>query len=219
MDNIKQELLIQLQNFTQRLNKEPDLNELDSTPDNRAKTLPISYVEMTLDELFFGQWSTENFKWSAITNEVQGSIDLVVTHPITNEKIRRTGAASIIIQVDKVPDNVNGQEKNRWALNPDNKKSNALDLGFPKLKAECTKNAAQSLGKIFGRDVNREKKDTFKPLLQAIPDAALKAAIERVEKGGNDFEVLALCSANFILSSDQIELIKGAKQTLHLNGK
>lgn len=209
--------LIQLQNFTQKLNREPEATELGSTPDGKAKTLPISFIEMTLDELFFGQWSTENFKWSAITNEVQGSIDLVVTHPITNQLIRRTGAASIIITVDKAPEGLSGQDRNKWAMNPDNKKSNALDLGFPKLKAECLKNAAQSLGKIFGRDLNRQQKDTFKNTLVAIPDQALRAAIERVEKGANEFEVLALCDANFILNDVQIEMIRNAKQSLQLN--
>lgn len=217
METTNKNELIQLQNFTQRLNREPDSNELGSTPDGKAKTLPISFIEMTLDELFFGQWSTENFKWSAITNEVQGSIDLVVTHPITGQQIRRTGAASIIITVDKAPEGLTGPDRNKWAMNPENKKSNALDLGFPKLKAECLKNAAQSLGKIFGRDLNRKEKDTFKQTLIAIPDQALKAAIERVEKGANEFEVIALCDANFILNEDQIDMIRNAKQSLQLN--
>jgi hypothetical protein len=65
--------------------------------------------------------------------------------------------------VDRVPDGVTGTERNRWALNPDNKKANAMDLAFGKLKAECLKNAALSLGKVFGRDVNRVNKDTYKP--------------------------------------------------------
>jgi hypothetical protein len=52
------------------------------------------------------------------------------------------------------------------ALDVQNKKSNALDMGFPKLKAECLKNAANSLGKMFGRDLNRKKSDTFKGLLK-----------------------------------------------------
>lgn len=125
---------------------------------------------MTLDEFFFGLWSTENFKWSVIQNEVVGSLDLVVCHPVNGMMIRRIGAASIIIQVDKVPADLVGKARNEWALNASNKKSNALDLGFPKLKAECLKNAAQSLGKIFGRDLNRDKKigqsDTFNPIIK-----------------------------------------------------
>lgn len=160
-------LEMRLQKFTKLLNKEPEQSELEPTPDGNAKTLPISFVEMTLDELFFGQWSTENFKWSAIANEVQGSLELVLTHPVTQKEIRRVGAASIIIMVDKVPEEVkkNPQEKNRWSLNPDNKKPNALDMAFPKLKAECIANAARSLGKRFGRDINRKKADQYKPLL------------------------------------------------------
>lgn len=152
-----------LQKFQQMLNAEPDEAGIESTPDKKARTLVVSHVEMTLDELFFGQWKTENFKWAVIANEVQASMELVVIHPISGYELRRTGAASVIIMVDKVPDNITGSDRNRWALNPDNKKANALDLAFPKLKAECLKNAALSLGKIFGRDLNRKNKDQYKP--------------------------------------------------------
>lgn len=39
-------------------------------------------------------------------------------------------------------------------------------MGFPKLKTECIKNAAQSLGNIFGRNLNRNFKDVFTPLVK-----------------------------------------------------
>lgn len=152
-----------LQKFQQMLNAEPDELGIESTPDKKARTLVISHVETTLDELFFGHWRTENFKWSTIANEVQASLELVVIHPISGYELRRTGAASVIIMVDRVPDNITGTDRNRWALNPDNKKANAMDLAFGKLKAECLKNAALSLGKVFGRDLNRKNKDTYKP--------------------------------------------------------
>lgn len=160
--------LLKIQKFASSLNHSDPTSGVEPTPDNKAKTLTISHVEMTLDEYFFGLWSTENFKWSVIQNEVVGSLDLIVVHPMNGMFIRRTGAASIIIQVDKVPEEIKGnsQLRNEWALNASNKKQNALDMGFPKLKAECLKNAAQSLGKIFGRDLNRKQKDTFNPLLK-----------------------------------------------------
>lgn len=151
-----------IQNFVNKLNSLPDPQSIDKTPDGKAATMVISYMEMTLDEYFFGLWSTENFKWSVIANEVVGSLDLICTHPVTGKDIRRVGAACIQIMVDKRPDNVNPSE---WANNPANKKPNALDMGFPKLKAECLKNAAQSLGKLFGRDLNRKKQDIFQPLV------------------------------------------------------
>ena len=172
-DNVRQ----RCQNFLIRLNQQPDPQSLEKTPDGRAYTLPISRVEMNLDQLFFGLWSTENFHATIIANEVVGSLELVVTHPVTGRDLRRTGAAAIQITVDRVPEGVTGSERNRWALNPDNKKPNALDLAYPKLKAECLKNAAASLGKIFGRDINRKIADVYKPMLPveqaATPSAQL----------------------------------------------
>lgn len=159
---------IALQNFSTKLNTLPTNESIDNTADGKAKTVLISHIEMTLDEMFFGLWETENFKWSVIANEVVGSLDLIVVHPVTGNKLKRTGAASIQIMVDKVPDAIknNPQEKNRWALSTENKKPNALDMGFPKLKAECLKNAAQSFGKLFGRDLNRAKADVLKPIIK-----------------------------------------------------
>ena len=174
--------LLKIQKFVSSLNNSDPISGVEPTPDNKAKTLTISHVEMTLDEYFFGLWSTENFKWSVIQNEVVGSLDLIVVHPMNGMFIRRTGAASIIIQVDKVPDEIknNSKARNIHALSPENKKPNALDMGFPKLKAECLKNAAQSLGKIFGRDLNRKQKDTFNPLLKK-DETKVKSNAEKME--------------------------------------
>lgn len=173
---------IYVQNFINKLNKKNPVNGLEKTPDGKAVTLVISHVEMTLDEMFLGLWSTENFKWSVIQNEVVGSLDLVVCHPVNGMMIRRTGAASIIIQVDKVPDGLTGKARNEWQLNVSNKKSNALDLGFPKLKAECLKNAAQSLGKIFGRDLNRKMTDEFTPVIKV---ESSKSNLEKLQANGS----------------------------------
>jgi hypothetical protein len=205
-----QDKLIQLQNFIEKLNREPDQSELDRTPDGKAKTLPISFVEMTLDELFLGQWGTENFTSKVVANEVVGELELVLLHPITQREIRRSGAAAIIIQVDKAPEDLQGKERNQWALDVSNKKSNALDLGYPKLKAECVKNAAQSLGKVFGRDLNRKKADKFQAPLKPMSDNAFAALLARIEKG--DFTAMALAESNFLLSDIQQTILSGHKE-------
>ena len=183
MHPLNPETMGQLQKFTQRLNAEPDVMGVELTPDRKASTVVISHIETTLDELFFGQWKTENFKWSPVANEIQGALELVVIHPVTGFEIRRTGAASIVIMVDRAPENLQGQERNQWALNPSNKKPNALDMAFPKLKSECLKNAAQSLGKVFGRDLNRKNKDTYKPFKIASAGELPEALISRLEVG------------------------------------
>lgn len=206
----------QLQDFQGKLNRVPEVSELDKTPDGKAKTLPISFVEMTLDEMFLGQWGTRNFTTKVIANEVCGELELYVVHPITNLEIVRTGAAAIIIQVDKVPEGMQGKERNQWALDPSNKKSNALDLSYPKLKAECVKNAAQSLGKIFGRDLNRKKADVFQPAYKTLTDKGFKALLDRVE--GGDWQALELAQSNFLLNDLQTSILDGLKPKLISNG-
>lgn len=186
------ETMGQLQRFIQRLNADPDVMGVELTPDRKASTVVISHIETTLDELFFGQWKTEGFKWSAVANEIQGSLELVCIHPVTGFEIRRTGAASIVITVDRAPENLAGQERNQWALNPSNKKPNALDLAFPKLKSECLKNAAQSLGKVFGRDLNRKNKDVYKPFKLPSVGELSESMIARLEVGILNREAAAI---------------------------
>lgn len=158
------DLRLRLQNFCTILSRMPEHKELEKTPDGKAWYLPIDFIETSLDELFYGLWETKNFEWKAIANEITASITLRVFHPTAKVWIERVGAASIAVMVDKAPQELTGQEKNRWALDIGNKKPNALDMGLPKLKTDCIKNAALSLGNLFGRNVNRSKTDTYKPL-------------------------------------------------------
>lgn len=196
----------QLQDFMNRLNREPEVSELDKTPDGKARTLPISFVEMTLDEIFMGQWETSEPVYQQVFNEVIGSLILTVWHPVTNRPIRRTGFASVVITQDK--DAAIADFNNT-------KKKNALDLSFPKLKSECVKNAAQSLGKVFGRDLNRKKTDNYNPVYKKLSDVGFKALLDRVETG--DWEALELAQSNFILSELQNDILEGLKPKL-LNG-
>lgn len=177
----------QIENFHRVLNSEPPRESIFKTPDQKADDLPISYVEMTLDELFFGQWSVKNFTTKLIANEVVGELELEVFHPITQVWIIRTGSAAIQIMVDKAPQNLTGQDRNNWALNPQNKKPNALDMAYPKLKAECIKNAAKSLGKIFGRDLNRrDRVDTYRPIVTGSEKSKLATITRAIDAGDHE---------------------------------
>src|SRR5690348_9678557 len=83
--------LIKIQKFQALLNKEPDQTALDKTADGKAQTVTISHIEMTLDELFFGQWSLSEPQYQREFNEVIGSAVLTVVHPITGREIKRLG--------------------------------------------------------------------------------------------------------------------------------
>jgi hypothetical protein len=168
----EQDIRISLQNFIKKVSVQPSKESVLPTPDGKATYIPIDVVETQLDEYFFGLWKTENFRWTNCANEIVGSIDLIVFHPTAQVWISRTGAASIQVMVDAVPEAIknNRQEKNKWALDLANKKAGALDMGFPKLKTECIKNAAQSIGNVFGRNLNRTHKDVFTPLIKQVED-------------------------------------------------
>lgn len=197
---ISQKENIQLQHFVHRLNREPNMAEVEKTPDGKAVSLPISFIEMTLDELYFGMWELSDVTYQQIFNEVVGTGVLTVKHPVTGEKIRRVGFASVVITQDS---GANIQDFNST------KKKNALDLSFPKLKAEILKNAAQSLGKVFGRDLNRKKKDTFSPSLKPINDEAMLAAIKRIESG--EIGIIEIVTSHFIVTDEQVSVLSNVK--------
>jgi len=96
--------LLKAQGFTRMLNKPVEKDKLVTHHIAKdMKYLPISFMEMALDELFFGQWSTTDFHYTLITNEVVGDITLIVEHPTTKREIRRIGADAVQIMVDSPP--------------------------------------------------------------------------------------------------------------------
>jgi len=146
-----------LQQFMQIVHKSPAKGDVQTNSHaNNTQYLPISYIEMQLDELFFGLWETKDFKWQTVANEIIGSITLRVFHPVANHWIERTGAAATMIR----------QQGGADLTDVSKKIKNALEMDFPHLKADCTVNAARSLGKSFGRDLNRKFWDAYNPLIQ-----------------------------------------------------
>lgn len=150
-----------LERFMKALNTPPNDSEvMTNAHAGNTKYLPISYIEMALDEMFFGMWKTENFRFQVMVNEIVGSIDLHVKHPITGEWIVRTGASATMIR----------QQKGATISEVDKKIHNALEMDMPHLKTDCISNAAKSLGKMFGRDLNRKFTDAYKPLITSMAE-------------------------------------------------
>lgn len=149
------------ENFTKRLNVEPLKTDVsvNKFADN-ALYIPIGKVEQQLDEIFFGGWQTDNFQSTVVANEIIGSIELRVFHPVFGW-ISRIGAGSVMIQ----------QKKDSKITDIGAKIKNTLTKDYPHLKAQCVKNAALSLGRIFGRDLNRDFQQELTPESKTIGDA------------------------------------------------
>ncbi len=157
----KAENISGLQNFTELLNKAPDPKKVQVNKNaNNSKYLPISSVEAKLDQLFFGLWETKNFKWTREVNEMVGSLELSVYHPVIKEWITKNGVGAVPIQQEA---------KTPIADILAKKYKNALVKDFPHMEAECIKNAAKKFGKVFGRDLNRDFEDVYTPLINMEP--------------------------------------------------
>lgn len=158
-----------LEDFTKLLNKEPDPKSLIDTFDKKAKTLPISLVETLLDEVYLRQWGTRDVTVTHIVNEIIVTLTLWVIDPLTGREITRSGFAAVSMQWDAVPDEMKWKQgeplqakrdRNAWGMDLQNKKAESLKMAFPKAKSMAIKNAAQTLGKSFGRDINRKIEDS-----------------------------------------------------------
>lgn len=140
------------------LNAHPDKGDIKTNDQARgAKYVPINVIERKLDEMYNGLWQTTNFRCEVVYNEIIGIVDLQVFHPAAKIWITRTGLASVMIQTAA------GKP-----VSHENKIKNTLVKDFPKLRSECIKNAAKSLGVVFGRNLNRGMDDDYTYLSETV---------------------------------------------------
>ena len=147
MDNALQALLYELQ-------EEPHKDEIKSQ-DGRLY-VPIGFVEAKLDRIFHGLWKTENVQTTVIGNEVCMTLELHVFFYPINQWVVRTGAGAAMIQQRGDYDPATKKKIPARPSDVDAKISNTLAKDYPHAKAEALKNAARSLGRCFGRDLNRD---------------------------------------------------------------
>jgi len=122
--------------------------------------LTISTIEAKLDLVFGeGLWYTELVYQEGIANEIIGRGFLHYLHPVLQSWQKREGFAAVQIQLSKVTAQESQNGIRRKASDIDYKILDTLKLSYPKLKADLTKNAAQTLGRFFGRDVSRKSED------------------------------------------------------------
>lgn len=170
-----------IENFQFLLNKDPELKNIKRTPDNKADQLPIGIIENTLDEIYGGLWQTTNWQYKVIANELCGQLTIHVFHPVAKMWLQREGTAAKAIQMVSLSETekagMTKQERNMYAQTLSNKISNCIEKQLPAVKALCLKNAAASLGVVFGRNLNRKDLDAFEfePMSEQASDYESKA--------------------------------------------
>ena len=142
------ELYKSIENFQAELNKQPAKIDIKSQKlgGKDVGYLPIGLIEKYLDEMFAGLWSIENISYQVVINSIAVSLDLKVFNPVSQVWITRAGVGAVKIQLNK----------DAKSLDVEQIKADAIQKGLPAAKAFAVKNAAQSLGELFGRNINRD---------------------------------------------------------------
>lgn len=114
--------------------------------------LTIQRVEILLTRLFV-EWRVEVIGYSQLFNSVSCQVRLHYKSPISGEWSYHDGLAAVGVQTDK---GASASDLNAI-------KQDAVMKALPAAKSYAIKDAAEHLGKLFGRDLNRKDLVGFKP--------------------------------------------------------
>lgn len=138
-----------LDQFNELLNQEPPDAIVKSHPTaSGVRYVPIDKVELLLTKLF-QDWYVEILKTSQILNSVAVDVRLHYYHPIKKAWRQQDGTGAVGVQT----------KKGAAAADMAQIVSDGVMKALPAAKSYAIKDAAEHLGKIFGRDLNR--KDTI----------------------------------------------------------
>lgn len=117
--------------------------------------LPIDKVEWLITRIF-QQWRVEVLDYKVILNSVTISIRLHYHNPVTGEWSYHDGVGAHEMQVNKDANPMDVTQA----------KGNAVMLALPIAKSRAIRDAADHLGRLFGRDLNRKDYIAFQPAYQ-----------------------------------------------------
>lgn len=139
--------------FLKVVNQEPPKQFVKNHPlAPGVRYIPIDKIEMMLTKIF-QQWRVEILSSGQLLNAVYVNVRLHYKHPISSDWTSQDGTGAMAIQTDK------GEN----ASNLSAVKSNAIMLALPAAKSYAIKDAAENIGKVFGRDLNRKDTMAFTP--------------------------------------------------------
>lgn len=107
--------------------------------------LPIEKVEFLLTRIF-QEWRAEVINYSELFNSVSCHVRLHYKNPVTGEWSYHDGLGAVGIQT----------EAGKPASDMSSIKQDAVMKALPAAKSYAIKDAAEHLGKLFGRDLNRK---------------------------------------------------------------
>lgn len=142
------------------LNQPPKASWIKEHPFVKGlKYIPIERVKWLLNTIFI-QHRIEVLDTKIMANSVCVTVRLYVLNPITNEWQYHDGVGAVPLQTDKDSSPVD------W----NHLKADAVMKALPAAKSFAVKDAAEELGKIFGRDLNNKEDIAYSLLLNRVSE-------------------------------------------------
>lgn len=142
---------------------------------NNSKYLPIDKVEFLLTRIF-QQWRVEIIDYKQLFNAVSCHVRLHYLNPVTGEWNFHDGVGAMQIQTK-----AGASPAELESIN-----NNAVMMALPAAKSYAIKDAADHLGKVFGRDLNRKDTMAFSPAYDTeLKDAINQKVQEQKDKFAN----------------------------------
>lgn len=175
--------VIKENNLNILLNQPPKENWIKQHPIvKNVKYIPIERVEYLLTSIFI-KWNVEVKTVQLIANSVVVTIRLHFMNPITNEMEYQDGIGASPLQTDK----------DAGATDWTRIKSDAVMKSAPAAESFAVKDAAEKIGNLFGKDLNRADRILYDSLAGKFDAPATdliglkKQYIDLIDKQDKDF--------------------------------
>lgn len=152
--------------FTVLVNQEPKKEWIHEHPTVKGLMyIPIERIEWLLANIII-RYRIEVKSVQQVANSIMVSVRLHYFDPVFGEWTFHDGVGAAPLQTDK----------GAGAADATRLKSNAVQIGAPAAKSYAIKDAAEQIGKLFGKDLNRKDniQYSYEKMVETRFDNALK---------------------------------------------
>jgi hypothetical protein len=139
------------------LNQQPPKDWIKKHPFANCNYIPIDKIEYLLTKIFI-KWHVEVKEVTTIANSAVVTIRLHYKNPITEQMEWQDGIGAAPIHTNK----------NAKAMDWNEVQADSVMKAVPAAKSYAIKDAAELLGKIFGKDLNRKDTLVYDSLLNDV---------------------------------------------------
>lgn len=137
------------------LNQEPPKEWIKKHPIAGTNYLPIDKIEFLLTKIFI-KWNVEIKNVQVIANSAVVTVRLFYLNPISEQMEWQDGIGAAPIHTNK----------GKGAMDWNEVQADSVMKAVPSAKSFAVKDAAEELGKIFGKDLNRKDTMAYESLLK-----------------------------------------------------